>query len=166
MAKKALAYLPTAHFVALKPPFIFGRPSLFKIFSLKPAPFGKLAAGLGSTNKRGISLLFSGSPTLALSSSHCSLLRLSIYPKVSCTSGKNYSFSFYCQATNECLDTHISWLTTRLMSRPGGLRYSYSLHCLQSLCSVYPLISRIDSSFFSHCGGIVSSSKFFDAQVH
>ena len=34
---------------------------------------------------------------------------------------------------NEYLDTHISRITTQLMSIPRGLRYSYSLHCLQSL---------------------------------
>ena len=42
-------------------------------------PFCKLSAGLGSTNKSVISVLFSFSPTLALSSPLCPLLRFSIH---------------------------------------------------------------------------------------
>ena len=53
----ALVSLPTDHFVALRPLFIFGRSCLFKFFTLKPAQFCKLSAGLRRTNKSDTSLL-------------------------------------------------------------------------------------------------------------
>ena len=59
-------------------------------FPLKPAPFCKLYAGLSSTNKSAISLLFSFSQTLVLPSPHCTLFRLSFFRKLSRTIGMNY----------------------------------------------------------------------------
>ena len=50
-----------------------------QVFLLKPAPLSKLFAGLGSINKSAIFLLFSFYLILVLSSSSCSLLRLSCY---------------------------------------------------------------------------------------
>ena len=79
LSKTALAYLPTALFVALRPPFSFQQAQYAQVFSLKPAPFCKLFAVLGSTTKSAISLLFSSYLTLALSSPPCSLLHLSFY---------------------------------------------------------------------------------------
>ena len=61
LAKVAPAYLPTAFSVALRPFFSFQQAQYVQVFSLKPAPFCKLFAGLGSTNKSAISLLLSDS---------------------------------------------------------------------------------------------------------
>ena len=49
------------------------------VFLLKPAPFCTPFAGLGSTNKSAISLLFSSYLTLVVSSPPCPLLHLSFY---------------------------------------------------------------------------------------
>ena len=54
----SFVYLPTAHYVALKSPFPFRQTQIVLVFPLKHAPFCKLSAGLGSTNKSAISLLF------------------------------------------------------------------------------------------------------------
>ena len=56
--KGGLAYLPTALFVALRPFLSFRQAQYVQIFPLTPAPFCTLFAGLGSTNKSAISLLF------------------------------------------------------------------------------------------------------------
>ena len=61
LAKATLAYLPTALSVALKPLFPFQQAQHAQVFPLKPAPFCKLFAGLGSTNKSATSLLLSDS---------------------------------------------------------------------------------------------------------
>ena len=53
--------LPTAHFVALRSPFPFRQAQHVQVFTLRSAPFCKLSAGAGSTNKSAISLLFSES---------------------------------------------------------------------------------------------------------
>ena len=74
----------------------FGRPSMFQFFLLKPAPFCTLFAGLGSTNKSAIFLLFSSCLTLVLSLPPCPLLHLSSYLKLCGRSG--FSLLFY-QAT-------------------------------------------------------------------
>ena len=68
LAKAALAYLPIALSVALRPLFPFQRAQYAQVFPLKPAPFCTLFAGLGNTNKPAISLLFSCYLTLVLSS--------------------------------------------------------------------------------------------------
>ena len=64
-AKTALAYLPTALSVASRPPFSFQQARYAQVFPLKLAPSCTLFAGLGSTNKSAISLLFSSYLTLA-----------------------------------------------------------------------------------------------------
>ena len=53
--------------VALRPLFPFRQAQHVQVFPLKPAPFCTLFAGLGSTNKSAISLLFSYYLTLVLS---------------------------------------------------------------------------------------------------
>ena len=68
LSRAAQAYLPTALSVALRPLFPFVRPSLFKFFLLKPAPFYKLVAGFGSTNKSVTSLLLLSDSRSVLSS--------------------------------------------------------------------------------------------------
>ena len=73
LAKTILAYLPTALFVALRP--LFSQAQYAQVFLLKPAPFCKLFAGVGSTNKSATSLLLSDSRSvLAILSSPPSFL--------------------------------------------------------------------------------------------
>ena len=57
LTKMALAYLPTALSVALRPLSPFQQAQYAQVFLLKPAPFCKLFAGLGSINKSSTSLL-------------------------------------------------------------------------------------------------------------
>ena len=64
LAKAALAYLPTAFYVALKLLFPFQQVQYILVFPLKPASFYKLFAGLSSTNKSATSLFFSSCLTL------------------------------------------------------------------------------------------------------
>ena len=80
LARAAPAFLPTAFSVALRPLFPFRQAQYVPVFPLKPAPFCTLVAGLGSTNKSAISLLFCYYLTLVLSSPPCPLLHLSSYP--------------------------------------------------------------------------------------
>ena len=67
LTKAALAFLPTALFVALRPLFPFQQAQYTQVFALKHAPFCTLFARLGSTNKSAISFLFSYYLTLVLS---------------------------------------------------------------------------------------------------
>ena len=78
-ARAAPAFLPTALSVALRPLFPFRLAQYVQVFPLKPAPFCTLFAGLGSTSKSAISLLFSFYLTLVLSSPPCPLLRIFSY---------------------------------------------------------------------------------------
>ena len=80
LARAALAFSPTAFSVALRPLFLFQQAQFVQVFPLKPAPFSTLFAGLGSTNKSAISLLFSSYLTLALPSPPCPL---PIFPLIS-----------------------------------------------------------------------------------
>ena len=57
LAKVALAYLPTALFVALRPLFSIRQSQYAQVFLLKSAPFCKLFADLGSTNNSSIFFL-------------------------------------------------------------------------------------------------------------
>ena len=77
LAKAALAYLPTAISVALRLLVFFKQAQYAQVSPLKPAPFCTLYAGLGSTNKPAISLLFSFYLTFVLFSRLCPLLRFS-----------------------------------------------------------------------------------------
>ena len=61
-AKTALVFLPTAHFVVLRPPFPIRPAQFVQVFPLKPAPFCKLSAGLGSTKRSAIPLRLSLCP--------------------------------------------------------------------------------------------------------
>ena len=77
LVRAALAFLPTALSVALRPLFPFWQAQCAQLFPLKPAPFCTLFAGLGSTNKFAIFLLIlsdSRSVLAALSSSPSFLL--------------------------------------------------------------------------------------------
>ena len=66
LARAAQAYLPTALSVALRSVLPFRQAQYVQVFPLKPAPFCTLFAGLGSTNKSAISLLFSYYLTLEM----------------------------------------------------------------------------------------------------
>ena len=92
LARGALAFLPTALSVAIRPLFPFRQAQYVQVFPLKPAPFRTLFSGLSSTNKSAICLLFSFYLTLALSSPLCPLLRLSFYLKLSVRFGRNCLF--------------------------------------------------------------------------
>ena len=89
LAKAALAYLPTALSVALRPLFPFQQAQYAQVFLLKPAPFCKLFVGLGSTNKSATSLHFSSYLTLIRFSPPCPLLHLSFYLNLSGRSDRN-----------------------------------------------------------------------------
>ena len=116
LAKAAPAFLPTALFVALRPLFPFRQAQYVPVFLLKPAPFCTLFAGLGSTNKSAIFLLFSSCLTLVLSSPPCPLLHLSCYLKLCDRSGRNCLLSPVLSGYNGSLDTRFLRETTRLMS--------------------------------------------------
>ena len=93
LAKATLAYLPTALSVALRPLYLILQAQYVLVFPLKPAPFCTLFAGLGSTNKSAISLLFSFYLDLAVFSPSFLLLHLSSYHKLCGRSATNCFFS-------------------------------------------------------------------------
>ena len=131
LARAAPAFLPTAYSVALRPLFPFQQAQYVQVFPLKPAPFCTLFAGLGSTNKSAISLLFSSCLTLVLSSPPCPLLYLSSYLKLCGRSGRNCLLSpSVLLDFNGSPDTRFSRGTTRLMSWPDGERYLFTLQSL------------------------------------
>ena len=156
LAKAALAYLPTAISVALRPLFPFQQALCVQVTLLKPAPFCKLFADLGSTNKSAISLFFSY-VTLVLSSPPSFLLLQTLW-----------------QTWQEL--TSLSSCFIRLQWVPGHsfllwndaadeLAMQGVLLVLSAIpCSLSPLISHIHSSLFSDWRCTVSS-KFFDTQV-
>ena len=133
--------------VALRPLFPFRQAQYVQVFPLKHAPFCKLFAGLGSTNKSAISLFFSSYLTLVLSSPPCPLLRLSFYLKLCGRSGRNCLLSPVLSGCNGSPDTRFSRGTTRLMRLPDGERY---LRPLQSL--VVSLFSDLSYPLFSFLG--------------
>ena len=116
LARAAPAFLPTALSVALRPLFPFRQAQYAQVFPLKPAPFCTLFAGLGSTNKSAIFLLFSYYLTLVLSSPPCPLLHLFSYLKLCGRSGRNCLLSPVLSDYNGFPDTPFYRETTRLMS--------------------------------------------------
>ena len=123
---------------------LFRQAQYVQVFRLKPAPFCMLFAGLGSTNKSAIFLLFYYL-TLVLSSSPC-LLDLSSYLKLCGRSGRNCLLSPVPLDSNGSPDTCFSSGTTRLMSWLEGVRY---LRPPQSLVvSLLPLV-------LSRSGGVL-----------
>ena len=160
LAKAAPAYLPTAFSLAQRPLFSFQKAQYVQVFSLKPAPFCTLFAGLGSTNKPITSFLFFYL-TPVLSSSLCSLLHLSSYLKLCGRSGRNCLLSPpVLSGYDGSPDTRFSRGTTRLMCWLDGEHY---LRPLQSLV-VSLLLPLVSTPLFSDWRRTVSS-KFFDTQV-
>ena len=126
---------------------------MLKFFQLKPAPFCALFAGLGSTNKSVVSLLFSYYLTLILFSPLCPLLHLSFYLKFFGGSGRNCLLSPpVLSGYNGSPDTRFSRGTTRLMSWRDGERY---LHPLQSLVVPF-ILSVVSTLVFIRTGGVLS----------
>ena len=116
-AKAALVFSPTALSVALRPLFPFRQAQYVQVFRLKLVAFCMLFAGLGSTNKSAISLLFSYYLTLVLSLPPCPLLHLSSYLKLCGRSGRNcLLFPPVLSGYNGSPDTHFYRGTTQLMS--------------------------------------------------
>ena len=155
LAKAAPVFLPTALSVALRPLFPFQQAQYVQVFPLRPAPFCKLFAGLGSTNKSAISLLFSYYLTLLLFSPLCPLLHLSSHLKLCGRSDMNCLLSSYIRY-HGYNDTRFSWGTTRLMSWPGGERYLRPLQFLV-VSFLLPLVSTL---VFSRTGGVLSHLNF------
>ena len=152
-ARAALAYLPTALFVALRPLFTVQQAQYVQVFPLKPAPFYTLFAGLGSTIKSAIFLLFSYYLTLVLSSPPCPVLDLSSYLKLCGRSGRNcLLFPFVLSDFNGSPDTRFSRGTTRRTSWPDRER---CLRPPQSLV-VSLLLFLVSTLVLSRTGGVLS----------
>ena len=118
---------------------------------LKPAPFCKLFAGLGSTNKSTTFLPFSCYLTLVLSSQLCSLLHLSFYFRLSGRSGRSCSLSpLVLSVYNRTLDTRFSRGTTWLTSWPDREHYSCPLQSL-----VVSILFLLSTLLFSRTGGVL-----------
>ena len=157
LARAALAYLPTALSVALRPLFRFQQAQYVQVFLLKPAPFCTLFAGLGSTNKPATSLL--------LLSDSCSVLAtLSSPPPIylSQTLWQELSSVSSCSIRLQWIPRH-SFLPGNNeadeLARRGVLLAPSAIPC-----SLSPLTSRIYYSLFLDWRHTVSS-KFFDTQV-
>ena len=117
LSKADLGYFTTGFSVALRPFFPFQQAQYVQVFLLKPAPFCTFFAGLGSTNKSAISLLFSSYLTLVLSSPPCPLLHLSFCFKLFSRFGRNCLFSPPALSSyNGSPDTRFSRGTMRQMS--------------------------------------------------
>ena len=152
LARPAPAFLPTALSVALRPLFPFRQAQYAQVFPLKPAPFCTLFAGLGSTNKSAIFLLFTSCMTLVLSSPPCPFLHLSCYLKLYGRSGRDCLLSPpVLSGYNGSPDTRFSRGTTLLMSWPDGER---CLPPLQSLV-VSLLLSLVSTLVLSRTGGVL-----------
>ena len=153
LAKAAVAYLPIALSVALRPLFPFRQAQYAQVFPLKPAPLCTLFAGLGSTNKSATSIFSSSYLTLVMSLPLCPLLHLLFYLKLSGRSGRNYLlFPSVLSGYNGSPDIRFYRETTRLMSWPDGECY---LHPLQSLVVSF-FLSLVSTVVFSRTGGVLS----------
>ena len=130
----------------------FDRPSMLQRFPLKFAPFCKLFAGLGSTNKSAISLLL-------LSDSRHTVLSC-IFPFTSISQAEAVFSFFVLTGYNGSPDICFSWETARLMSWPDWERYLRPPQSPVALSSYfsYPLFS------FPKWRRTISS-KSFDTKV-
>ena len=152
LAKTAPAFLPTA-LCGTEALFPFQQAQYVQVFSLKPAPFCTLFAGLGNTNKSAISLLFSYYLTLVLSSPSYPLLRLSSYLKLCGRSGRNCVLSPPVLSDyNGSPDTRFFRGMTRVTSWLNRERYLRPLHSLV----VSLLLSLVCTLVLSRSGGVLS----------
>ena len=139
--------------MVLRPLFPFRQAQYAQVFPLKPALFCTLFAGLGSTNKSAISLLFSSYLTLVLSSPPCPPLHLSSYLILCGRSGRNCLLSpSVLLDYNGSPDTFFFQGMTRPMSWPGGVRY---LRPPKSLV-VSLLLPLVSTLVLSRTGGVLS----------
>ena len=126
---------------ALRPLFPFQQAQYVQIFPLKPAPFCKLFAGLGSTNKSATSLLLQYDSRSVLSS---------IFPFTSISlAGTVFSLLLFYQAT----------MGPRTLVSPGKQRGWWTGQtgsAIRALCNLSPLIPDWKRTV---------SSKFFDTQL-
>ena len=128
-----------------------------QVFPLKPAPFCTLFAGLGSTNKSAISLLFS------LLSDSRSVLATLLSPPFFLLSQTLWQIWQELSSLSSC-SMRLQWVpghsflpgTTRLMSWPDGECY---LHSPQSSV-VTLLLSLVFTLVLSRTGGVLSHPNF------
>ena len=157
LARAAPAYLPTALSVALRPLFPFRQAQYAQVFPLKPAPFCTLFAGLGSTNKSAVFLLFSYFLTPVLSSPPSFLLSQTLWQiwqelssLSSCSIRLQRVPGHLFRPGNDAVD---ELARRRALLAPSAIPGSLS-----------PLTSRIHSRLLSDWRRTVSS-KFFNTQV-
>ena len=143
LARAALAYLPTALSVAMRPLFSFRQAQYAQVFPLKLAPFCTLFAGLGSTNKFFISLLllFDSRSVFATLSSPLSFL----LPQTLC---QKPSYFFFCSIRLQWVPGHLFLPRNDAadeLVRRGALLAPSAISCCLSLssCLSYPLWSYL-----------------------
>ena len=153
LANAALASLPSALFVALRPLSSFRQAQYAQVFPLKPAPFCTSVAGLGSTNKSATFHFFSYYLTLVLSSPPSFLLSQTLWQIWQ----ELISLSF-CFIRLQCVPGHLflpgNDAADELARRGALLAFS------AIPCSLSPLFSRLISDWRR-----TVSSKFFDTQA-
>ena len=159
LARAALAFLPTALSVALRPLFPFWQFQYVQVFPLKPVPFCTLFAGLGNTIKSAIFLLLSNSRSVlvTLSSPPSFLLSQTLWQI-----WQELSLLSSCSIRLQWVPGH-SFLpgndTADELARRGALLAPSAIPC-----SLSPIISRIHSRLISDWRRTVSS-KYFDTQA-
>ena len=139
--------LPTAHFVAMRQPFLIGKAQCVQGLFLKPGPFCKLYGDVGSTHMTIMSSSghFSSSPTLSLSLLHFPFLRSPFYLTLSSTSGRNCHFShppFLLGCNRFSVIYFFRVMTRRMRSKTrctGPVIY----------CPLYSLFSYLSNQLFS-----------------
>ena len=137
--------------MALRPLLPFWQAQFAQVFPLKPEPFYKLSTDVDSTKESAISLLFSSSPTLALSSPQSFLLLHTPWQILSLFLYHNGSPYTRFSGRKTQLIRGVSH-TRRKSARRSALLLPHAISC-----SFSPLISRIQ---FSRTGGILSHLNF------